>query len=498
MTTHKRASGILLHPTSLPGNYGIGTLGRCARDFVDFLNKAKQTYWQVLPLGPTGFADSPYQCFSAHAGNPNMIDLEELVGEGLLTSEELATFPHFAESLVDFEEVVTERARLLETAFQRFSGSDDQRRKLKFRNFQKEHRWLNDYALFRAIHTANSQTPWYEWDEPIKLRDPAAIIICQKKLKEQIDYEKFLQFLFFSQWLALKDYAHKRSVRIIGDIPIYVALDSADAWANTPLFEFDPQNKPLRVGGVPPDYFSETGQLWGNPLFRWKERREELYSWWVDRIRTNLLLFDIIRIDHFRGFAAYWAVPFGNKTAQNGTWVTGPGRDLFDVILERIGTLPVIAEDLGVITEDVNELRDRYYFPGMKILGFAFDSAETNNYLPYTYDKNCVVYTGTHDNNTIIGWFRSASEIDRKFALEYTNSSGDEINWDMIRLAWASVANTAIVPLQDLLGLDETARMNIPGTTEGNWRWRALKSDFTDELAIRLAELTSLYGRFSG
>jgi len=493
----ERTSGILLHPTSLPGKYGIGTLGIQAREFIDFLAKAKQHYWQVLPLGPTGFADSPYQCFSAHAGNPNLIDLEELVRDRLLTERDLETFPYLGDGSVNFELAIPERMRLLEVAFNRFTNLDDQRQKLKYRNFQKEHRWLNDYALFRAIHAAKAQKPWYTWEEPIKRRDPNAIIQYQQQLREEIEYQKFLQFIFFKQWLAIKDYAHKRSVRIIGDIPIYVALDSADTWANTSLFEFDSDQKPLLVGGVPPDYFSTSGQLWGNPIFRWREVREELYQWWVDRIRTNLLLFDVVRIDHFRGFAAYWAVPYGDKTAENGTWVTGPGSDFFESMIEQLGPLPVIAEDLGVITPDVNELRDMFRFPGMKILSFAFDSAEVNNYLPYTYGKNYVVYTGTHDNDTIVGWFRSASEPDRKFALEYLNHPEEEIHWAMIRLAWASVASTAIIPLQDLFGLDTTARMNIPGTTDNNWRWRARKDDFTDELAQKMAEITRLYGRIA-
>ena len=304
-----------------------------------------------------------------------------------------------------------------------------------------------------------------------------------------------MQFIFFRQWMAVKDYAHKHKVRIIGDIPLYIALDSADAWANPEYFEFDAQLNPIRVGGVPPDYFSETGQLWGNPLFNWEKMKSTGYSWWVDRIKTSLYLYDIIRIDHFRGFAAYWAVPYGEATAMNGKWVTAPGKDFFEFLRNEMGTLPIIAEDLGVITPDVEELRDGFGFPGMKILEFAFDSSEANDYIPNNYVKNCIVYTGTHDNDTVIGWFRSAGSSDKKQVLDYLNRNENEIHWSFIRLAWASVAYTAIVPMQDLLGLDTTSRMNLPGTTTNNWVWRAKSSDFSDELAGQLAHVTALFGR---
>ncbi|TSA30504.1 MAG: 4-alpha-glucanotransferase [Bacteroidetes bacterium] len=491
-----RASGILLHPTSLPGNYGIGTLGKAAFDCIDFLALSKQRYWQILPLGPTGYADSPYQCFSAHAGNPNLIDLELLVDEGLLQAKDLATFPSFGEGPVQFDEVQNARKPLLQKAYEQFSRQAGETEKLKYRNFLKEHyKWLNDFALFMAIKNSLKLKPWLQWDRDIRHREPDALKKFQDELKEETAYYKFLQYLFFRQWTRVKAYAHRKKLRIIGDIPLYVALDSADAWANSGLFEFDKELKPVRVGGVPPDYFSETGQLWGNPLFRWTDQKVNVCAWWRERIATNLFLFDIVRIDHFRGFAAYWVVPYGEKTAVNGKWIDGPGKEFFDDMLNHFGQLPIIAEDLGVITPDVEELRDSYGFPGMKILEFAFDSEEANDYIPYNFSKNCLVYTGTHDNDTVRGWFASLKPADKEFLLEYLNTPGTDINWDLIRLAWSSVANTAIVPMQDLIGLDSSGRMNVPGTTTSNWRWRAKSSYFTPELAERLAKLTILYGR---
>jgi len=492
----ERASGILLHPTSLPGKYGIGTLGKAAYDFIDFLVKAKQHYWQILPLGPTGYADSPYQCFSAHAGNPNLIDLDLLVKAKLLYQEDLDDFPRFPETTVFFDALQNARLPLLKKAFHEFLTHADNTEKLAYRNFLKDNtRWINDYALFRAIKANRHQKPWYQWEPVLKMREPEAIQAIQTLLHEEIDFHKFLQFLFFRQWLSVKDYAHKNKVKIIGDIPLYVALDSADSWANAELFEFDSQRDPIRVGGVPPDYFSETGQLWGNPLFRWDVLNETGYSWWIDRINTNLLLYDIIRIDHFRGFAAYWAIPYGEKTAIQGAWIPCPGKDFFETLREQFGNLPIIAEDLGVITPDVEALRDGFDLPGMKILQFAFDSSETNDYLPHNYIKNCIAYTGTHDNDTVIGWFAAATLEDRKYMLDYLNATETDINWTLIRLAWSSVANTAIVPMQDLLGLGSEARMNLPGTTIKNWQWRAKSNDFTPALAEKLAHLTCLYGR---
>ncbi len=492
----ERSSGILLHPTSLPGKYGIGTLGKAAFEFIDFLVNARQQYWQILPLGPTGYADSPYQCFSAHAGNPNLIDLDLLVKARLLHADDLSEFPHFSNERVDFEGVQQTRLPLLRKAYHSFTLYADNLEKMAYRNFLKDQsKWINDYALFRAIKANRDQKPWYHWENPLKMRDTEAIKAIQATLHDEVDFHKFMQFLFFRQWNAVKEYAHSHKVKIIGDIPLYVALDSADAWANPEIFEFDDQRNPIRVGGVPPDYFSETGQLWGNPLFRWDKLKETGYQWWIDRIRTNLNLYDIIRIDHFRGFAAYWAVPYNEKTAINGEWVPCPGKEFFDALQAEFGNLPIIAEDLGVITPDVEELRDGFDLPGMKILQFAFDSSEANDYIPHNYVKNCLVYTGTHDNDTVVGWFNHASEEDRKYVLDYLYTNEHEIHWAFLRLAWSSVAYTAIVPMQDLLGLDTSARMNLPGTTQDNWQWRVNARDFTPELASRLAHLTTLYGR---
>jgi 4-alpha-glucanotransferase len=492
----ERASGILLHPTSLPGRYGIGSLGKPAFEFIDFLVKAKQTYWQILPLGPTGYADSPYQCFSAHAGNPNLIDLDLLVKAKLLHPDDLADFPHFSDSHIDYDSVQNTRLPLLKRAFHTFSQSADNLEKLAYRNFQKDQsKWLPDYALYRAIKANREQRPWYSWEAPLKKREPEAIKAIQTTLHDEIEFHKFLQFIFFRQWMQVKDYAMKHKVRIIGDIPLYVAHDSADAWGNPDIFEFDENLDPIRVGGVPPDYFSETGQLWGNPLFRWERLKETGYQWWIDRIQTNLTLYDVIRIDHFRGFAAYWAVPYGESTAINGAWITCPGKEFFTALQERFGELAIIAEDLGVITPDVEEIRDGYGLPGMKILQFAFDSSEANDYIPHNYTKNCVVYTGTHDNDTVVGWFRQASDDDKKYVSEYLCTREHDMHWAFIRLALSSVAYTAITPMQDLLGLDSDARMNLPGTTGNNWQWRVRHDQMTPELAARLAHLTILYGR---
>jgi 4-alpha-glucanotransferase len=492
----ERASGILLHPTSLPGRYGIGTLGKAAYTFIDYLVQARQTYWQILPLGPTGFGDSPYQCFSAHAGNPNLIDLDLLMKEHLLDPDDLAPLPHFDEDAVDFDKVQQYKMPLLRKAWQSFTMNAGNLEKLQYRNFLKDQaKWINDYALFLAIKANRSQKPWYQWEDPLKLRDPEALRAMQTLVHDETDFQKFLQYVFFRQWMAVKEYAHRHKIRIIGDIPLYIALDSADAWANPEIFEFDENRNPIRVGGVPPDYFSETGQLWGNPLYRWDVLKQTGYRWWVDRIRTNLSLYDIIRIDHFRGFAAYWAVPAGEKTAINGEWVPCDGKDFFEKMEAEFGELPIIAEDLGVITPDVEELRDGFKLPGMKILEFAFDSSEANDYLPHNYTRNSIVYTGTHDNETVVGWFRNASPEDRKLVLDYLNTGENEIHWSFVRLAWAAVSYTAIVPLQDLLGLDNSARMNLPGTTVNNWKWRARHSHFTGEMADRLAHLTLLFGR---
>jgi 4-alpha-glucanotransferase len=492
----ERSSGILLHPTSFPGMYGIGTLGKEALRFIDFLSKSKQRLWQILPLGPTGFADSPYQCFSFTAGNPLLIDLDTLVAEGLLDKKDLTDLGHFDDGPVNYGKVIDYKYPLLKKAMMTFKANAGKEHKKDFHDFTVTNKtWLNDYSLFMALKEHFKQKPWYQWTKPIKTRKENALQPFYSLLEVQIEFHKFIQYLFFRQWLTVKDYAHAKNIRIIGDIPLYVALDSVDAWANTELFQFDAEKNPVAVGGVPPDYFSKTGQLWGNPLYKWEELKKDSYKWWIDRIKSNLVLYDIIRIDHFRGFAAYWSVPYGEKTAINGKWIPCPGKELFTKIREELGELPIIAEDLGVITDDVEELRDSFGLPGMKILQFAFDSGEANDYIPYTFTKNCVVYTGTHDNDTAKGWFDKAKPEDKKYVLEYMNSTGKDISMDFLRLAWASVANTAIVPMQDLLGLGNEARMNLPGTTVNNWMWRAKSQDFSKELALQLAHLTVLYGR---
>ena len=493
---NERASGILLHPTSLPGKYGIGTLGKPALRFIDFLSKAKQQYWQMLPLGPTGFGDSPYQCYSAHAGNPDLIDLDLLVKNQLLAADDLSSLSHFDDGPVNYEMVQKARLPVLFKAFHTFTGTASDLDKLAYRNFLKgQSAWLNDYALFRAIKEDSGKLPWYNWVKDLKTRNPEALKAAEIRLAENIDFHKFLQFVFFKQWMSVKEYARKHKIKIIGDIPLYISPDCADAWSNPGEFEYDEELMPIRVGGVPPDYFSETGQLWGNPLFRWDVMKVNNYKWWMDRIRSNLMLYDVIRIDHFRGFAAYWAVPYSEETAVNGTWIPGPGKEFFHALQREFGKLPIIAEDLGVMTPDVEELRDSSGFPGMKILEFAFDSTEANDYIPYNYNKNCIVYTGTHDNDTVAGWFKIASETDRKQVLDYINCGEQDIHWSFVRLAWSTVANTAIVPMQDLLGLGSDARMNLPGTVGGNWKWRAKDNDFPDTLANALAHLTTLYGR---
>lgn len=493
---NERASGILLHPTSLPGKYGIGTLGKAAFNFIDFLNRAKQRYWQILPLGPTGYGDSPYQCYSAHAGNPDLINLELLVKYGLLTHDDLNSLPSFPLGEVNYELVQKSRLPLLLKAFRAFSELASDLDKLAYRNFLKGNAaWLNDFALFRSIKEESGNLPWYNWETDLKTRNLEALRTAEVRLSHNIDFHKFLQFIFSKQWHSVKEYAKKHKVLIIGDIPLYISPDSADAWANPDVFEYDENLQPIRVGGVPPDYFSETGQLWGNPLFRWDIMKNTNYKWWMDRIRTNLNLYDVIRIDHFRGFAAYWAVPYAEKTAINGTWIPGPGKEFFNALQKEFGNLPIIAEDLGVMTPDVEDLRDSFGLPGMKILEFAFDSSEENDYIPYNYSKNCIVYSGTHDNDTVVGWFKKASEADRKQVLAYINNDGRDIHWSFVRLAWSSVANTAIIPMQDLLGLDSDTRMNLPGTVGGNWKWRAKDGDFPDDLAHALADLTVLFGR---
>jgi 4-alpha-glucanotransferase len=500
----QRVSGILLHPTSLPGPYGIGDLGPEAYKFVDFLVAARQSLWQVLPLGPTGYGDSPYACYSAFAGNTLLVSPEQLMTDGLLDSAPPAAN---ASRRIDFGEAHKTKDALLRRAYERYTKTTDTALRSIFETFAQKHaHWLEDYALFRALKDAHGGVAWNEWESSLVRRTPAAMERAREELREQIEAHMFYQFLFFRQWFALKSYCNEHGVSVVGDLPIFVAQDSADVWTNPGQFKLDKNGIPLVVAGVPPDYFSTTGQLWGNPLYNWERMRADGFSWWIERVRATLTVVDIARVDHFRGFAACWEIPGGDKTAERGQWVEAPGRELFDAIRKALGELPIIAEDLGVITPDVVALREEFGFPGMRILQFGFGSDSKNIDLPHNYVPNVVAYTGTHDNDTTVGWFqsvagegstRTAQQIERErgFCLAYLNSDGMEIHWDFIREVLASVANTAIVPLQDLLGLGTEARMNLPNSTEGNWSWRYDSESLTDEIATRLKKLSELYGR---
>ncbi|SES62048.1 4-alpha-glucanotransferase [Anaerobranca gottschalkii DSM 13577] len=493
----KRSSGILLHPTSLPSPYGIGDLGKEAYDFVDFLVASKQKLWQILPLGPTGFGDSPYQCFSAFAGNPLLISLDKLVQEGFLKKEDIKPPKKFDDNHVEFGEVINFKFSVFNKAYNNFKKHATKIQKEKYENYcHNQKKWLDDYALFMALKEHYKGAVWNTWDKPIAKREASALEYWKEKLKEEIGFQKFIQYIFYEQWMDLKSYANKNFIEVIGDIPIFVAFDSADVWSQPELFCLDEKGYPTEVAGVPPDYFSATGQLWGNPLYNWDKMKEDDYKWWIDRFKVTLQLVDIVRLDHFRGFEAYWAVPYGEKTAVNGVWRKGPGADLFSSIEKALGKLPIIAEDLGFITKEVHEIREQFNFPGMKILQFAFDSKEESDVIPYKYEKNSVVYTGTHDNDTILGWFEKASPQDREYALKYSKSDGKDISWDIIQLALSTVCNIAIFPLQDILSLGAEGRMNVPGTASGNWTWRFKKGDLTESIALRLAELTKLYGRY--
>lgn len=494
----QRSSGILLHPTSLPGSFGIGDFGGPARAFVDFLAAAGQRLWQVLPLGPTGYGNSPYQSLSAFAGNTLLIDPHRLIDDGLLAAENIfgATF---AADHVDFEAARQFKDELLGKAYQNFKREPLSELRTEFEIFcDVSSWWLDDYALFRALKDAHDGSAWTSWDRELSQRQPAALESARATLRDQIGRQKFFQFLFFRQWQALRSYCHARDVRIIGDLPIFVAHDSADVWVHREYFKLDSSGNPIRVAGVPPDYFSETGQLWGNPIYDWDYVRGDGFKWWIDRLRFALAQFDLLRIDHFRGFAAGWEIPAGEVTAQNGQWVPAPGRELFETLTAEVGALPIIAENLGVITPDVESLREEFGFPGMRVLQFAFGSDAANVHLPHNYPRDVTVYTGTHDNDTTVGWFQSLSETnqeERDFCLKYLGSDGQEIHWDLIRAALASVADTAVIPLQDVLGLGNEARMNLPASTEGNWKWRLKAERLTDEIAATLKRLSVVYGR---
>ncbi len=494
--TFNRASGILLHPTSLPGPYGIGDLGDAAFTFCEMLAEAGQTYWQVLPLGPTGYGDSPYQCFSAFAGNTLLVSPEKLVAEGLLTADALANHPEFGSERVDYGGVYGWKNDLLRRAYAIFSENGDADLTAEFEAFCGEHGdWLDDYALYKAIKASEGQSAWYEWPDGVRLRDPQTIEDVRNNLGDEVRAEKFYQFIFFRQWHAVKEHANSLGIKIVGDLPIFVALDSADVWRHQDQFKLNADGSPQVVAGVPPDYFSSTGQRWGNPIYSWETMIEDGFRWWISRFRASLEMFDIARIDHFRGFVSAWEVPGADKTAENGTWVGVPGRELFTAVRNELGDMPVIAEDLGEITPEVEALLDEFQFPGMRILQFGFGGDAGNIHLPHNYVRNCAAYTGNHDNDTSAGWFGSLGKKERELCLEYLNSDGSDIHWDMVRAVWASVADTAIVPMQDVLGLGNEARMNLPASVGGNWDWRLAENIRAGDLTERLRKLTGIYGR---
>jgi 4-alpha-glucanotransferase len=495
-----RASGILLHPTSFPSRFGIGDLGQEAYRFLDFLAESAQQLWQILPLGPTGYGNSPYMCYSAMAGNPMLISLDQLQEDGLLSEADFAHCPEFPEDTVDFDRAIAYKLPLLRKACDRFLNTAPAGEQQAFEEFcDRTSDWLDDYALFVALkQEVYDGTSWHTWPEEVAKRQPAALQHWRHELGNAILFQKYLQFEFFRQWSALKHYANKHHIQIVGDIPIYVAHDSADVWANPQFFCLDEETgEPALMAGVPPDYFSPTGQLWGNPVYDWENLEKDEFRWWIQRFQVVLESVDIIRIDHFRGFQAYWAVPQGEETAENGEWLDAPGDAFFQRLNQQLGQLPIIAEDLGVITPEVEALRDQYAFPGMKILQFAFDSGTGNPYLPFNYHSpNFVVYTGTHDNDTTCGWYGKRSDDDNQKIWDYIGCSmGQGFHWDLIRLALSAIANQAIFPFQDILGLDSEARMNEPGVPEGNWGWRYRTGSISPEASQILAKYTRIYGR---
>ena len=497
--TLQRSSGILLHPTSLPSAYGIGDLGKEARNFIDFLEKSGQHLWQLLPLTHTGYGDSPYQSFSAFAGQPLLISPDYLVELELLEDSDLADCPETDEEHLDYGTIIPWKTKVLKLAHQNFKKLEDYDELVcDFEAFCKKNAfWLEDYALFLACKDFHNGKSWLEWEDEYRVPTAAFKKDLRKKLADGVSYYSFIQFIFFDEWMSLKKYANKHGVKIIGDIPIFVSMDSADVWANQSLFQLDSKGFPLKVAGVPPDYFSKTGQLWGNPLYDWDAHDEEGYAWWISRIKHQLKSLDILRIDHFRGFEAYWSVSADEKTAINGKWIKGPNHKLFKAIQEALGDdLPIIAEDLGVITPEVEALRDDFGFPGMKVLQFAFESLDEGHFLPHNFTQpNCVCYTGTHDNDTTCGWYETLNKKCQEKVLAYMNTKEDDINMAFIRTALSSIAAYAIFPLQDLLAIGKEGRMNTPGKAAGNWSWRYKKGALTEELAEEVKDLTILYGR---
>jgi 4-alpha-glucanotransferase len=505
----RRLSGILLHPTSLPGPFGIGDLGAGAYHFVRFLQDSSQHVWQMLPLGPTGYGNSPYQTFSAFAGNPLLLSLDILQADGWLAASDLANAPPFSAHRVAYETVIAFKQRILWQAFETFQRTADRSQLDDLGAFsQRQAEWLDDYTLFMALKELHGGEAWTAWERSIARREPTALERWRQKLAPRVQFHAFLQYQFFRQWQHLKAACHQHGIQLFGDVPIFIAHDSADVWAHPELFYLDVDGHPTVVAGVPPDYFSQTGQRWGNPLYRWEVIAASGHAWWIQRLRTMREMVDIIRLDHFRGFEAYWEVPAAAETAIDGRWVEGPGAAFFEALSQALGKLPLVAEDLGLITPEVRALRERLRLPGMRVLQFGFGGdPRTNEHCPHNYTRDCVVYTGTHDNNTSVGWWREVEEptesresrepmqAERMAALKYMASDGREIHWDMIRLALASVGSLAIVPLQDVLGLGQEARMNYPGKPDGNWQLRYAADLLTEELAGRLRELTEIYGR---
>jgi 4-alpha-glucanotransferase len=503
----QRSSGILLHPTSLPGAYGIGELGAEAHRLADFLRDAGQRIWQVLPLGPTGYGDSPYQCFSAFAGNPLLISLDTLAERGYLNVRDLNERPEFPADNVDFGAVIAWKMPLLRKAFQAFQRSGPAERDTFDAFCRNTCAWLDEFALFMALKEAHNNVMWTLWERELALREPSAIERVRNELRDEIECNKFIQYEFGRQWNALKAHCGSNHIRIMGDMPIYVALDSADVWADRGLFELDDAGQPRAVAGVPPDYFSATGQLWGNPIYRWDAHAKDGYAWWIARFRRGLDVLDVIRLDHFRGFEAYYEVPAADTTAVNGRWVKGPGAPLFEALERELGKLPIVAENLGVITPEVEALRQQFGFPGMAILQFAFgNDPQAPDFKPHNYTHHLVAYTGTHDNDTVVGWWtsgvganstRTLADVDKEmeYARRYLNTGDHEINWDMIRTLTASVADTALFPLQDVLAVGSEGRMNLPGSPSGNWRWRFRPDALTPAISARLRQLAETYER---
>lgn len=494
-----RASGILLHISSLPGKYGIGDTGEKACEWIDFLESTGTKFWQILPLNPTGYGNSPYQGLSAFAGNPLFIDCKNLYELGLLNKHDLDQSPKFPLQKVDFKKVIPWKSKILDQAFKNFLNCQQPELKHEYEGFKGENAsWLKDYSLFMALREEYQLVSWNHWPDPFRLRDPQALRSFEEAEFEKVELHNFFQFIFSKQWKKLKTYANSRGIHLIGDIPIFMGYDCADVWAYPQLFQLDKNREPTAVAGVPPDFFSETGQLWGNPLYNWELHKQENYAWWIRRVKETLTTVDMIRLDHFRGFAGYFKIPAGSKTAKNGEWVPGPGRHLFDAMQAEISRLPFIAEDLGVITPDVVELRERYDFPGMRLLQFAFREDTDHEFLPHNYPANCVVYTGTHDNDTSVGWYQSAPEHERLFCSSYLGHHTRNIAHEMICAIWRSDALIAIAPMQDFLRLGGWARMNLPATVEGNWLWRMKPDALTGKLADWIKEINITFDRVSG